>query len=313
MKVGCGLKDKVMVNRNASSGHKLGQLIGDWYEEYFVFPLLQQVVKKLRLFVDLRFITRTVRNGKVLWDDLDGNSVDFDYVLELDGSENKVGIPVAFIECFWRRGTRHSKDKARDDSGKLMPMRETYPTARFLGIVAAGDFSRPARALVRSRKIDLFYVPKEKIITAFSECGLIIDYPDRLAESKKAELVETFVALFTTEKKKAVQKALHRLLGQATITSYVDRVKASLSALPQEIRLVLRQDSMPVCFESVASATAFLQAPKFEMTSPLESYLYQITYSDGSEFEQSVSSLEELKMLHAQIERLTLHMNRLCS
>ena len=29
-----------MVNRNASSGHKLGQLIGDWYEEYFVLPLL---------------------------------------------------------------------------------------------------------------------------------------------------------------------------------------------------------------------------------------------------------------------------------
>ncbi|MCI5162731.1 MAG: hypothetical protein D3917_12080 [Candidatus Electrothrix sp. AX5] len=65
-----------MINRNASSGHKLGQLIGDWYEEYFVLPLLQEVGKKLKLFVDSRFVTRTARNGRVIWEDLDGNSVD---------------------------------------------------------------------------------------------------------------------------------------------------------------------------------------------------------------------------------------------
>jgi len=137
-----------MANKNASSGHKLGQLIGDWYEEFFVLPLLQEVGKNLKLFVDSRFIDRNVREGKRLWDDLDGNSVDYDYVLELKGTDKKRGIPVAFIECFWRRGSRHSKDKARDDSGKLMPMRETYPTARFLGIVSAGNFTKPARELV---------------------------------------------------------------------------------------------------------------------------------------------------------------------
>ncbi|MCI5218684.1 MAG: hypothetical protein D3914_05715 [Candidatus Electrothrix sp. LOE2] len=304
--------DRSLMMNNASSGHKLGQLIGDWYEEYFVFPLLQEVAGKLNLFVDSRFVTRTVRSGKVIWDDLDGNSVDYDYVLELDGSEDKTGVPVAFIECFWRRGARHSKDKARDDSGKLMPMRATYPTARFLGIVAAGDFTRPARDLVRSRKIDLFYVPKEKIVSAFAECGLIMDYPDRLAEQKKAELVDTFASRFTVERKKEVEKTLHRLLGRATTTSYVDRVKACLSALPQEIRLVLRQDSEPVCFESVSAATTFLKNPRFEMTCPLESYLYQVTYSDGSEFEQSVAGLNELQALHTQIDRLTCHMNALC-
>ena len=147
-----------MANINASSGHKLGQLIGDWYEEYFVLPLLQRVGRSLDLFVDSRFVNRKAREGQRIWEDSDGNSVDYDYVLELGGSDNKLGIPVAFVECFWRRGARHSKDKARDDSGKLMPMRETFPTARFLGIVSAGDFTKPARELVRSREIDLFYV-----------------------------------------------------------------------------------------------------------------------------------------------------------
>jgi hypothetical protein len=143
-----------MISRKASSGHKLGQLIGDWFEEYFVLPLLNNVANKLQVFIDSRFIKRVVRGRKIEWLDSDGNTVDYDYVLELHGTENEIGIPVAFVECFWRRGSRHSKDKARDDSGKLMPMRETYPTARFLGIVAAGDFTKPARDLIRSREID---------------------------------------------------------------------------------------------------------------------------------------------------------------
>ncbi len=301
-----------MANKNASSGHKLGQLIGDWYEQYFVLPLLQKVGESLNLFVDSRFINRSAREGKILWDDLDGNFVDYDYVLELGGSDKMSGIPVAFIECFWRRGSRHSKDKARDDSGKLMPMRETYPTARFLGIVSAGDFTKPARELVRSREIDLFYVPKDKIVSAFELCDLIMDYPDKLPEDEKADIVEIFNNKFVADKKKAVQQALINLIGKATIESYVDRVRATLSALPQEIRFVLRHDSMPISFETVADATEFLKSPAFNMSSPIESYLYQVTYSDGSEFEKSASNLEELKKLHEQIAILTEHMNNLC-
>jgi len=300
-----------MTYKNASSGHKLGQLIGDWYEEYFAFPLLQEVGNNLELFLDSRFVNRNARESKILWDDLDGNFVDYDYVLELNGTNEKLGIPVAFIECFWRRGARHSKDKARDDSGKLMPMRDTYPTARFLGIVSAGDFTKPARELVRSRKIDLFYVPKDKIVSAFSACGLIIDYPDKLPEDEKAKIVEKFEAGFSSNKKLKVQQALHGLIGKATIKSYVDRVRATLSSLPQEIRLILRHDSMPITFETVEEATVFLNLPNFNMRSPVESYLYQIIYSDGSEFEKSVSDLEELRQLHNQIEILTDHMNKL--
>lgn len=301
-----------MANKNASSGHKLGQLIGDWYEKFFVLPLLQKVGTSLNLFVDSRFISREVREGKILWNDLDGNSVDYDYVLELGGSKTKLGIPVAFIECFWRRGARHSKDKARDDSGKLMPMRETYPTARFLGIVSAGTFTTPARELVRSRDIDLFYVPKDKIVNAFASCGLVMDYPDKLPEDDKACIVEKFNGQFTLLKMKAVQEKLIELIGQATIESYVDRVRATLSALPQEIRFILRHNSMPITFESVNDATNFLNSPNFNMTSPIESYLYQITYSDGSEFEKSVDDVADLKILHEQIVILTEHMNKLC-
>lgn len=62
-------------------------------------------------------------------------------------------------------------------------------------------------------------------------------------------------------------------------------------------------------FESVERTSLFLNQPEFNMNSPLTSYLYQVTYSDGSEFERTVKSIKELKELHKQIELLNRHMN----
>lgn len=223
----------------SSAGHKLGQLVGDWFEEHFVRPLLLKVANHLNLYLDQRFRTRSCRTtDKILWKDEDGNAVDYDFVMELDGTDTEFGIPVAFFECFWRRGARHSKDKARDDSGKLLPMREVYPTARFLGIVAGGDFTAPARTLVQSRKIDLFYVPKGKIVSAFGKHSLQIDYPDRLAEEQKAVLADAFEKGLTDAVKREVADTLRELVGEVSLNSYVDRVRAALGALPQEIRFV---------------------------------------------------------------------------
>lgn len=294
-----------------SSGHALGQQIGDWFEEYFVYPLLKQVGESLYLFVDSRFTSRSCRGSKIIWTDIDNNDVDYDAVLELGGSESHRGIPVAFLECCWRRGSRHSKDKARDDSGKLMPMRDTFPTARFLGQIVAGDFTVPARTLIISRGIDLFYVPKDKVIEAFKRHGLVIDYPDKLGETEKAELANNFSDSFTVAKKVSVQSELLKLIGKPSFDGYVDRVRSHLSALPQEVRFILMHKSEPVVFESVEEAQSFLDSPTFEMSNPQESYVYEITYSDGSLFSKDVASLDELRTLHEQITSLEAHMRKI--
>lgn len=256
-------------------------------------------------------MTRTARGEKIIWSDAEGNEVDYDFVLELNGSDEKQGIPVAFIESCWRRGARHSKDKARDDSGKLMPMRSAYPTARFLGMIVSGNFTEPARELIRSRQIDLFYIPKEIVVKAFSENGLIMDYPDSSPEAEKQQIVSRFEEGFTERNKGAVTETIKTLMGKAVIKSYVDRVKSKLSALPQEISLILRHDFPPITFGSIDEATNFLRDPDFKTADPLESYVYQIVYSDGSGFEQVVDSLVDLRELHRQIRSLADHMNKL--
>jgi hypothetical protein len=302
-----------MANKeHASAGHKLGQLVGDWFEEYLVLPLLRRLAEQLRLYLDHRFQSRKARQGdKIIWKDMEGNEVDYDFVMELDGSDEKLGIPVAFIECFWRRGKRHSKDKARDDTGKLLPMRDVHPTARFLGIVAGGDFTAPARALVQSRQIDLFYVPKAKIVSAFEQNGLRIDYPDSAPEEEKAKLADDLEAAFTQEKKNSTASTLKALIGEVTLRTYVDRVRAALGALPQEIRIIAQRQSKPEVFETIEAATAFLQDPKFDFSTLVENFVYGITYTDGTEFERMLDTIDEVRELHREIERLAAHMKEL--
>jgi len=296
----------------SSAGHKLGQLIGDWYEQYFALPLLEKVAKHLKLYLDHRFRTRAARESdKIIWHDEDNNAVNFDFVMEVDGSDSARGIPVGFFECFWRRGSRHSRDKARDDSGKLMPMRDVYPSARFLGIVAGGDFTAPARALLQSRNIDLLYVPKAKIVAAFESHGLQMDYPDKLVEVEKAKLAELFEKGLSGDVKRKAAESLCEMVGETSLNTYVDRVRAALGALPQEIRFLAQKQSKPAVFESVVAASEFLNHPTFDFSAPTEDFIYQITYSDGTDFERHVSTLDHLRLLHNEVERLAQHVSNL--
>ena len=187
-------------------------------------------------------------------------------------------------------------------------MSQVHPTARFLGIIAAGDFTQPARQLVLSRGIDLFYVPKDKVIAAFSAMKMQMDYPDRAGEDEKQRLAQEFEKQLTSNGKRKAADQLRALLGKPAINTYLDRVRAALGATPQEIRFLARHDSAPRVFETIPEATRFLKKPDFDFADPTERYLYQITYSNGAEFERQVDSLDDLRRLHEQTDKLAAHM-----
>jgi len=159
--------------------------------------------------------------------------------------------------------------------------------------------------------VDLFYAPKAKIIEAFSNHELPIDYDDKLDEEEKAEIATVFRERFDAEAKAAVSHELASLLGKASLKAYQDRLCSALGALPQEIRFIARHDSSPRVFQSVNEASNFLKSPDFDFSNPIESYVYQATYTDGTEFEREVDSLQALRELHAQTERLAKHMSDL--
>jgi len=94
-----------------SPAHKWGQIIGDFLE--FTFDKeLSKFAKKHKLFLDQKGERKARKGKKVSWIDSFGNAHDLDFVLERNGTKEKIGAPVAFIESAWRRYTKHSRNKA---------------------------------------------------------------------------------------------------------------------------------------------------------------------------------------------------------
>lgn len=294
----------------SSAGHRLGQIVGDWWETQVIYPLLLDVATSLNLHLDNRIIQRECRSAKVQWADIEGNIVDYDYVLEIGGTKKKKGVPVAFLESFWRGGARHSKDKARDDANKLLPMRGTYATARFLAIAACGEFTEPAREYVRSRGIDLFFVSKSNIINSFAQLGLDIEYVDSLPEASKNKLVQNLEKKFTKSKQTQAASLLRQVAGESAFAAFKQKIIASLRATPQEIRIYALQKSEPAIFKTLDEAALFLseKPPQFKASADVEQYEYEVVFSDGSEFGRSLSSLAKVAAINEELSILVRHM-----
>ncbi len=96
--------------------------------------------KRQGLYLDFFGERPGVRTGKKLkWEDEDKNSHELDFVIEKDGSRTEQGQPVAFIEVAWRRYTKHSRNKAQEIQGAVLPLAAKYRWDKpFLGVVLAG-------------------------------------------------------------------------------------------------------------------------------------------------------------------------------
>src|SRR5580704_10035669 len=155
-----------------AAGHKFGQFIGE-YCESAVEPLLQEFADKYGLFLDKKG-PRPARSGKKLrWVDSYGNGHDLDYVLERGGAPEKIGTPVAFIESAWRRYTKHSKNKAQEIQGAVLPIADKHVfSAPMLGCILAGVYTAGALEQLKSVGFKVLYFSYDSVVEAFRSVGV---------------------------------------------------------------------------------------------------------------------------------------------
>src|SRR5262245_54716752 len=125
-----------------SPSHRFGQIVGDVLESA-IRPVLQSVATDLGFYLDGKG-ERKARGTKrkVAWVDGKGNTHDLDYVFEAGGDADTIGTPQAFIEIAWRRYTKHSRNKAQEIQGAILPLAERYQDYRpFLGVVLGSVFT----------------------------------------------------------------------------------------------------------------------------------------------------------------------------
>jgi len=179
-----------------SPGHKLGQLIGNFFETLFVDDLIH-LSNKHGCYCDHRGLRPRVRKNsrKVTWTDKYGNKHDLDYVIEKGGSRDKRGIPVAFIELAWRRYTKHSRNKTGELEGSLLPLRETYRSCGFLGAILAGEYTEGGKRQLTSHNINVLHIPFRVLAGSFQKHGVALDYPEKASDDRKRSIIRQWRGL----------------------------------------------------------------------------------------------------------------------
>ncbi len=167
-----------------SFSHKWGQIIGNLIQE-FIRDRLQEISAQHGLYLDYQRKREARTSKKVTWQDRYGNSHDLDYVLERGGTEATRGLPAAFIETAWRRYTKHSRNKAQEIEGALVPLADTYNHLHpFLGAILAGVFTQGSIAQLQSKGFKILYLKYDSIIRAFAGVGINASFDETTPEAE---------------------------------------------------------------------------------------------------------------------------------
>jgi len=281
-----------------SPSHKFGQIIGDVLE-VAIYPFLDDFASKNNLYLDIKR-PRKARGGakKVTWVDKFGNKHDLDFVLEKNGTESKIGEPVAFIESAWRRYTKHSRNKAQEIQGAVLPLASTFKNfLPFLGAIIAGVFTSGAIAQLRSQGFTVLYFSYGNIQKAFKILSIDASFDENTPDSEFKKKVNKWNSLSKSQKLSIAKKLI--VLQQKDVKNFINQLTKSVNRKISVVRIIpLHGKSFQV--KTLDKAISFIQKYN-EKNSPksIAKYEVEIKYTNGDvirgEFENKNNAVSFLK------------------
>lgn len=261
-----------------AAGHKFGQIIGEVIE-VAVYPLLGQFAKAHRLYLDKKEWRPARKGVKVSWKDLKGNSHDLDFVLEKGGSDQVIGRPVAFIETAWRRYSKHSRNKAQEIQGAILPLVEAHSTmSPFIGAVLAGVFTDGALAQMRSFGFRILHFPYESVLKAFSIVGIDANFDEQTSDIDFSRKLRAWEQLSIEKRSTVAQKLVD--LHRKEIEEFFADLKIAVTREIETIH-VLPLHGRSYNSRSLEEAISFIDG--YNITEPLQVLRYEIEirYNNG--------------------------------
>ncbi|HUT46966.1 MAG TPA: hypothetical protein VMX36_11820 [Sedimentisphaerales bacterium] len=269
-----------------SPSHKFGQIIGNLLEAV-VGPILSQFAEEKHLYLDYQKNTRKARNGKkVTWEDAHGNVHDLDYVLEKDGTDTTRGTPVAFIEVAWRRYTKHSRNKAQEIQGAILPLAEKFRWSNpFLGAVLSGIFTKGSLEQLRSLGFRVLYFPYDTLVAAFAAEGIDIAFD----ESTPDAVFRKCVKKIDSASRQRMERIKQHLVAanQEQLDEFMAALSSRLDRVIEKVVLVPLYGKLNE-FATIDDAIKFLDQYRIsESSGDFRKYEVIIRFSNGDRVEGS--------------------------
>ncbi len=272
-----------------SLSHKFGQIIGSLLE-LAIEPHLQKFANQNKLFLDKKGIRLTRSGKKLSWTDAKENVHDLDFVLERGGTNEVLGIPVAFIETAWRRYTKHSRNKAQEIQGAILPLAEKYKNVSpFMGVVLAGVFTKGALVQLQSSGFCVLYFSYDTVVRAFRKFGINAEFDEQTTENDFSEKIASWNKLTN---KPDIAKELLRLNKKESI-EFFNSLKESISRFIERV-VILPLHGQELISNSVIEAIDFLE--KYSEDKPvsiLVKYEIIVKYNTGDRIEASFKNRKD--------------------
>ncbi len=273
-----------------SPAHRFGQIIGEVLEAG-ILPILESFAKKHGLYLDKKGLRPARPGKKVTWTDRNENKHDLDFVLERGGTAEEKGDPVAFIETAWRRYTKHSRNKAQEIQGAILPLVETHrSSAPSVGVILAGVFTEGALAQLNSLGFAVVYFRYETIVKVFRRVGINAAFDEASTDAETTQKIAAWKSL-PPKRKVGVAKALiHSNLRE--LQDFITRLERAVSRRIESIR-ILPLHGMACELPSVEEAVAFVQNyEEGECHQPVVGYEIQIRYNNGDRIDGRFAAKE---------------------
>lgn len=266
-----------------SPSHKLGEIIGTFFEDAIV-EYLKPLVDKKGFYLDYRH-SRKARNGgkEVVGIDAEGNKHKLDIVIEEDGSENKLGRPRAFIEIAWRSYTKHSKAKAQEISGAILPLVETYKQNNpFYAAVLLGNFTQNSITQLQSQRFYVEHISYEDICQLYKDAvGIEVAWKERTPDADIEKIAACVKGLSATKKQTLKDNFYSR--NKNKLEALANAVEESLNQPVTQIMIVPIHGKEQILL-SVDDAVEYIQNYNEDSKEPILRYEITMKYANGEEF-----------------------------
>jgi len=277
-----------------SPAHKFGQIIGSLLENV-VRPQLEDFCQKQGLYLDHQKRDRPARRGrKVTWEDQFGNTHDLDFVIERNGTDETIGSPVAFIEVAWRRYTKHSRNKAQEIQGAILPLAEKYKWNNpFLGTVLAGVFTEASLDQLRSMGFQVLYFPYDTLVAAFQTESIDIEFDEGTPDETFRETSET---IENTPPQTMNRIKAHLVnTNRQQITAFFDALSLRLGRNVSRV-LVIPLYGRINEFATIRDAIQFLDQHRiYEGSGEFRKYEVQVEFSNSDKVQAFLDSKQRVR------------------
>ena len=269
----------------SSPSHKFGQIIGDLLEE-IMGPQLQDFCDKRGLYLDKKGERGAARGGKkVSWRDKFGNDHNLDFVIEKGGTKDRRGRPLAFIEAAWRRYTKHSRNKAQEIQGAVLPIAERHEWDKpFLGAILAGVFTEGSLTQMRSSGFEVVLFPYSSIVEAFASIGINAAFDESTPDIDFEKTIRNIKMLIDQQRASLKQRLIRS--NQELLDQFFKELQATLDRKVNRV-IVIPLHGNQSEFISIKAAVSFIQGYN-ETISPngvFRQYEVIVRYSNGDKIE----------------------------